>query len=75
MNVGCRDAEVCNLRWDWEVAVPELETSVFILPERIVENGQERLVILNRTTMSVIDSSGETIQPTCSATTANRSFV
>ena len=56
VNVGCRDAEVCNLRWDWEVSVPELQTSVFILPEWIVKNGQERLVVLNRIAMSVINS-------------------
>ena len=24
VNTGCRDQEVCNLRWEWEVAVPEL---------------------------------------------------
>ena len=32
VNTGCRDAEVCSLRWDWEVQVPELGTSVFIIP-------------------------------------------
>ena len=29
VNTGCRDQEVCGLQWDWEVAVPELGTSVF----------------------------------------------
>jgi hypothetical protein len=24
VNTGCRDAEICNLRWEWEVEVPEL---------------------------------------------------
>ena len=32
VNTGCRDGELCNLRWDWEVVVPELGTSVFIVP-------------------------------------------
>ena len=27
-----RDGEVCRLRWEWEVKVPELGTSVFIVP-------------------------------------------
>jgi hypothetical protein len=22
VNTGCRDVEICNLRWDWEVKVP-----------------------------------------------------
>ena len=32
VNTGCREEEVCGLRWDYEVKVPELETSVFIIP-------------------------------------------
>lgn len=31
-NTGTREQEVCKLQWEWEVAVPELNTSVFILP-------------------------------------------
>jgi integrase len=30
VNTGCREQEVCLLRWEWEVEVPELDTSVFI---------------------------------------------
>lgn len=48
VNTCCRDQEVCGLKWDWEVAVPELDTSVFIIPGYKVKNGDERLVILNR---------------------------
>ena len=22
VNIGCRDAEICDLRWNWEVKVP-----------------------------------------------------
>ena len=32
VNTGCREQEVCQLRWEWEVKVPELATSLFILP-------------------------------------------
>jgi integrase len=56
VNTGCRDGEVCNLRWEWEVQVPELNTSVFIIPDVHVKNGDERLVVLNHTAKSVIDS-------------------
>ena len=55
VNTGCREAEVCSLRWDWEVMVPELDTSVFLLPEEQVKNREERLVVLNRIAWSVID--------------------
>jgi integrase len=56
VNTGCCDGEVCNLLWDWECLVPELNTSVFIVPGSFVKNGEERLVILNRIARSVIDA-------------------
>jgi integrase len=43
-------------QWDWEVDVPELHTSVFIIPGGRVKNGDERLVVLNRTARSVIEA-------------------
>jgi integrase len=55
VNTGCRDQEVCNLRWEWEVEVPELETSVFIIPAYRVKNRQDRLVVLNRVAKAVVD--------------------
>ncbi len=63
VNVGCREQEVCKLSWDWEVAVPELGTSVFIIPSEFggrsekagVKNREERVVILNDVAKSVVD--------------------
>jgi integrase len=55
VNTGCRDSEVCSLRWEWEVKVPELGISVFIIPGRYVKNGDDRLVVLNRIALSVVD--------------------
>lgn len=63
VNTGCREQEVCKLRWDWEIAVPELGTSVFLIPANFggrhekagVKNGDERLVILNSVAKSIID--------------------
>ena len=56
VNTGCRDQEVCKLLWDWEVQVPELGLSVFIIPGSRVKNGDERLVVLNRVARSVIEA-------------------
>lgn len=56
VNTGCRDSQVCNLRWEWEVEVPQLGTSVFIIPGARVKNGDERLVVLNRVARSVVES-------------------
>ena len=56
VNTGCRSSEVCNLRWDWEVKIPTLNTSVFIVPGKFVKNGDERLIILNNVALSVVES-------------------
>ena len=55
-NTGCREQEVCQLRWDWEVDVPDLETSVFILPVSITKTSTERVVVLNTIASRVIES-------------------
>jgi integrase len=63
VNTGSREQEVCKLRWDWEIKVPQLDTSVFLIPAQFggrqegsgVKNGEERLVVLNRVAKSVID--------------------
>ncbi|HYQ71009.1 MAG TPA: site-specific integrase [Gammaproteobacteria bacterium] len=56
VNTGCREQEVCQLRWDWEVRVPELDTSVFIIPGERVKNREDRLVVLNRIASSVVEN-------------------
>ncbi len=53
VNTGCRDQEICNLRWEWEIKVPE--GSVFIIPKWRVKNRNERLVVLNRVAHQVIE--------------------
>jgi len=55
VNTGCRDQEVCNLCWEWEVKIPELNTSVFIIPAYRVKNRRDRLVVLNRVAAMVIE--------------------
>ena len=56
VNTGCREQEVCQLRWEWEIPVPELNTSVFLIPAHAVKNREPRLVVLNEVAKSVIDS-------------------
>jgi integrase len=56
VNTGCRDQEICTLRWDWQVEVPELGTRVFIIPGTRVKNGDERLVVMNRVARSVVEA-------------------
>ncbi len=56
VNTGLREQEVVNLRWAWETKVPELETSVFIIPRDFVKNGLDRYVVQNRIARSVTES-------------------
>ncbi len=63
VNTGMREQEVCNLRWDWEIEIPELNASVFIIPALFSEDGmhgvknrEDRLVVLNAVARSVIDA-------------------
>jgi len=63
VNTGCRDQEVCRLQWKWEQRLPELGTSVFVIPADFggrrsnsgVKNGEDRIVVLNRVARSVIE--------------------
>lgn len=56
VSTGCRDREICELRWDWEIEIPELpHLRVFIVPGTLVKNGEDRLVICNDVARSVIE--------------------
>ena len=56
VDTGTRDQEVCRLRWEWEVEVPELSTSVFLVPGQHVKNREDRVIVLNDVANSVIES-------------------
>ena len=56
VNTGCREQEVCQLQWQWEVAIPGMQTSVFILPASVTKTSTERVVVLNTIASRVIDA-------------------
>nr|MBL8454597.1 tyrosine-type recombinase/integrase [Zoogloeaceae bacterium] len=63
VNSGTREQEVCKLEWSWEVEIPELRTSVFVVPQDFggrsdksgVKNGEERVIVLNSIAKSVLN--------------------
>lgn len=55
VNTGTREQEVCRLEWEWEIPVPELETSIFVVPGRLVKNRDDRVIVLNTIAKEVID--------------------
>lgn len=56
VNTGCRDQELCHLRWNWERPVYAHDIgSVFVVPGSFVKNGEDRLIVLNPVARAVID--------------------
>lgn len=55
VNTGCRDGEICGLRWDWLQLAPELKTRVFVIPGEFVKNSDDRLVVLNSIALGVVN--------------------
>ena len=54
VNTGLRSGELCALQSRWEVKVPELGSSVFLLPE--TKNGQQRVVVINEIAKKVLEA-------------------
>ena len=61
VNTGAREHEVSQLRWDWEVQVPELDTSVFLVPAAVVKNSEERVLVLNSIASSIVEGQRELV--------------
>jgi len=47
VNTGLRDNNVCGLQWSWEVSVPEVRRSVFVIPAEAFKSKCAHVVILN----------------------------
>lgn len=57
LNSGLRDEPLCNLRWEWEVPLPDLGFSVFVVPRRYVKGRkQDRVLVCNSVGQSIIES-------------------
>jgi len=56
INTGLRQGEFLALRWSWQVKVPEIGSSVFLLPDTTTKNGEERIVVLNSIAKRVINA-------------------
>jgi len=55
VNTGARDANVCGLRWAWEVPVPELKRSVFVIPPEHFKSNRHHVLILNDTAARIVE--------------------
>lgn len=54
-NTGLRDQAQAGLRWEWEVDLPLLKSSAFIIPGDEQKNDKEFLLVLNATSKAIIE--------------------
>ncbi|WP_298929104.1 tyrosine-type recombinase/integrase [uncultured Ramlibacter sp.] len=54
LNTGARDENVCGLRWEWEVQVPELKRSVFVIPAEVFKSGRRHVLVLNDVAWAIV---------------------
>ena len=55
VNTGLRESNLCGLEWAWEVAVPEINRSVFVIPPEAFKSKRAHVVILNDVALSIIE--------------------
>lgn len=56
VNTGARDENVCGLRWEWEVSVPELGRSVFVIPAEAYKTNRAHVLVLNDTAWRIVQA-------------------
>jgi integrase len=56
LNTGARDENVCGLRWAWEVQVPEIGRSVFVVPASEFKGKRKHVLILNDAAWQIVES-------------------
>ena len=56
LNTGARDDNVCGLQWKWEVPVPELKRSVFVVPAAELKGKRDHVLILNDAAWSIVEA-------------------
>lgn len=55
VNTGARDENVCGLQWSWEVKVPELKRSVFVIPPEFFKTQRRHVLVLNDVAWAIVE--------------------
>jgi integrase len=56
IHTGARENVVAELRWAWEIKMPEIGASVFLVPGEFTKNETTCLIVLNSVSQKVVDS-------------------
>ena len=54
VNTGARDENVCGLQWAWEVDVPEIKRSVFVVPAEFFKTKRRHVMVLNDVAWAIV---------------------
>jgi integrase len=55
IHTGARENVVVELRWAWETKIPEIGTSVFLVPGEFTKNETTCLIVLNSVAQKVVE--------------------
>lgn len=55
VNTGLRESNVCRLEWAWEVNVPEIDRSVFVIPPEAFKSKRPHVTILNDAAWFIVE--------------------
>lgn len=56
VNTGLRESNACKLQWPWEVSVPEVGRSVFVIPPETFKSKSDDVAILNDVAWSIVEA-------------------
>jgi integrase len=56
VKTGLRESNVCGLEWAWEVGVPEVGRSVFVIPPEAFKSKRAHVVVLNDAAWSIVQA-------------------
>ncbi|NJA07500.1 tyrosine-type recombinase/integrase [Methylococcaceae bacterium WWC4] len=56
IHTGAREHVVTELRWEWEVRIPEIKSSIFLVPGAFTKNETTCMLVLNSVARNVIET-------------------
>lgn len=56
LNTGCRDQEICHLRWSWEIPIPGFDNTIFVIPKEFTKSKHDKYLVLNAIAKEVVEN-------------------
>lgn len=56
LHTGARENIIAELRWEWEVRIPEIDSSIFLVPGEFTKNETTCMLVLNSIARKVVEN-------------------